>query len=61
VGRQLGEPSVTAASLEGLARLARAGGHGEDGDRLSGEAAEVRERYARPAPPHERRAPVAAG
>jgi predicted ATPase/tetratricopeptide (TPR) repeat protein len=61
VGRRLGEPSVTAASLEGLGRLARAAGQHEDCVRLSGEAAEIRERFARPAPPHERREPVAAG
>ena len=61
VGRKLGEPSVTAASLEGLGRLARAAGQHEDGDRMSREAAEIRERFARPAPPHERREPVAAG
>ena len=61
VGRKLGEPSVTAASLEGLGRLARAAGRHEDGDRMSREAAEIRERFARPAPPHERREPVAAG
>jgi tetratricopeptide (TPR) repeat protein len=59
VGRKLGEPSVTAASLEGLGRLARAEQH-EDGDRMAREAAEIRERFARPAPPHERREPVAA-
>ena len=60
VGRKLGEPSVTAASLEGLGRLARAAGRHEDGDRMSREAADIRERFARPAPPHERREPVAA-
>ena len=61
VGRELGEPSVTAASLEGLGRLARARGQHEDGDRMAREAAEIRERFARPAPPHERREPVVAG
>jgi predicted ATPase/DNA-binding SARP family transcriptional activator/tetratricopeptide (TPR) repeat protein len=60
VGRKLGEPSVTAASLEGLGRLARAREQHEDGDRMAREAAEIRERFARPAPPHERREPVAA-
>ena len=60
VGRELGEPSVTAAALEGLGRLARAQGRPEEGDRLAGEAAEVRERFVRPMPPHERRAAGAA-
>jgi tetratricopeptide (TPR) repeat protein len=60
-GRSLGEPSVTAASLEGLARLARAAGQHGHHDRLNAEAAEIREQFARPAPPHERGEPVAAG
>ncbi|GAA1951135.1 BTAD domain-containing putative transcriptional regulator [Nocardioides panacihumi] len=59
VGRTLGEPSVTASSLEGLGRLARAQGRPVDGERLAGEAAEIRERFVRPAPPHERRTPGA--
>jgi tetratricopeptide (TPR) repeat protein len=59
IGRRLGEPSVTAASLEGLGRLAHGKGRREDGDRMSGEAAGIRDRFARPAPPHERRAPAA--
>jgi hypothetical protein len=50
---------VTAASLEGLGRLARARGELEDGDRMTREAAEIREHFARPAAPHERREPVA--
>jgi tetratricopeptide (TPR) repeat protein len=53
VGRQLGEPSVTASSLEGLARLARARGQHDDGDRMAGEAADIRARFTRPAPPYE--------
>jgi predicted ATPase/tetratricopeptide (TPR) repeat protein len=61
VGRELGEPSVTASSLDGLGRLARARGEQANGERMSREAAEIRERYARPAPPHERREPVVAG
>ena len=60
-GRSLGEPSVTAASLEGLARLARAAGQHGHHDRLNAEAAEIREQFARPAPPHECGEPVAAG
>jgi predicted ATPase/DNA-binding SARP family transcriptional activator/tetratricopeptide (TPR) repeat protein len=58
LGRKLGEPSVTASSLEGLGRLARTRGQLEDGDRMTHEAAEVREQFARPAPPHELREPV---
>lgn len=55
VGRRLGEPSVKASALEGLARLARRrGDHGET-QRLQREATELRERSHRPAPPHERR------
>ena len=61
VGRKLGEPSVTAASLEGLARLARARGQREDGEAMAREAADIRERFSRPAPPHERRDAVEAG
>jgi tetratricopeptide (TPR) repeat protein len=60
IGRALGEPSVTAASLEGLARLARAAGRHAAGEQLAREAAELRKRFTRPAPPHERRDPVAA-
>ena len=61
IGRQLGEPSVTASSLEGLGRLASARGQHEDGDRTAREAAEIRDRFARPAPPHELREPVVMG
>jgi hypothetical protein len=61
VGRQLGEPSVTASSLEGLGRLASARGQHEDGDRTAREAAEIRDRFERPAPPHELREPVVMG
>jgi predicted ATPase/DNA-binding SARP family transcriptional activator/tetratricopeptide (TPR) repeat protein len=61
VGRKLGEPSVTAASLEGLARLARARGRREDGEAMAREAADIRGRFSRPAPPHECREPVVAG
>ena len=46
VGRKLGEPSVTAASLEGFGGLARAAGRHQDGDRMSREAADIRERFA---------------
>lgn len=55
LGRRLGEPGVTAAALEGLGRLAFA-----DGDKAAAaarfdEAAGIRDRFHRPAPPHERR------
>ncbi len=55
VGRRLGEPSVTAAAVEGLSRLARSREELEEADRLLHEAAEIRARFHRPAPPHERR------
>jgi tetratricopeptide (TPR) repeat protein len=55
LGRRLGEPSVTAAAIEGLSRLARGRQELEEADRLLHEAAEIRGRYHRPAPPHERR------
>jgi predicted ATPase/DNA-binding SARP family transcriptional activator len=60
MGSRLGEPSVTAAALEGLGRLAHRQGRRADGDRMSREAAEIRDRFARPAPPHERRGSAAA-
>jgi tetratricopeptide (TPR) repeat protein len=55
IGRRLGEPSVTASSLEGLGRLALGRGDRDEATRLLDEAAAVRERSHRPAPPHERR------
>ena len=55
LGRRLGEPSVTAASIEGLSRLARNRHDLEEADRLLHEATEIRRRFHRPAPPHERR------
>jgi predicted ATPase/DNA-binding SARP family transcriptional activator len=55
LGRRLGEPSVIAQSMEGLARLARGRQDLEEAGQLSQEAAEIRERFHRPAPPHERR------
>jgi predicted ATPase/DNA-binding SARP family transcriptional activator len=54
VGRRLGEPSVTASALEGLARLASAGGDPAIATARFVEAAGIRERFHRPAPPHER-------
>jgi tetratricopeptide (TPR) repeat protein len=54
VGRGLGEPSVTASALEGLARLASAGGDPATATARFVEAAGIRERFHRPAPPHER-------
>jgi predicted ATPase/DNA-binding SARP family transcriptional activator len=55
LGRRLGEPSVTASALEGLARLASATGDRATANALLAEASGVRERFHRPAPPHERR------
>jgi hypothetical protein len=46
---------VTASALEGLARLASAAGESTAVASLLAEAAGVRERFHRPAPPHERR------
>jgi len=54
LGRRLGEPSVTASALEGLARLASAAGNPEAAAASFVEAAGIRERFHRPAPPHER-------
>ena len=55
VGRRLGEPGVTAAALEGLARMADAVGDRSQATRLLHEATDIRARFNRPAPPHERR------
>ncbi|HJQ88410.1 MAG TPA: BTAD domain-containing putative transcriptional regulator [Propionibacteriaceae bacterium] len=55
VGRRLGEPGVTAAALEGLARMADAVGDRSQATRLLHEATDIRTRFNRPAPPHERR------
>ena len=54
LGRLLGEPAVTASALEGLARLALARGDRAAATERLGEAAGIRERFHRPAPPHER-------
>ena len=54
LGRRLGEPSVTASALEGLARLALAAGDGDSASARYAEATAIRERFHRPAPPHER-------
>jgi predicted ATPase/DNA-binding SARP family transcriptional activator/tetratricopeptide (TPR) repeat protein len=54
LGRRLGEPGVTASALEGLARLAFAAGDRATATARFDEAAGVRERFHRPAPPHER-------
>ena len=53
LGRRLGEPSVTASAMEGLARLAFAAGDRASAAARFGEAAGIRERFHRPAPPHE--------
>ena len=54
LGRRLGEPSVTASALEGLARLASAAGDRAAAASRIAEAAGIRDRFHRPAPPHER-------
>lgn len=54
LGRRLGEPSVTASALEGLARLALAAGDRAAATARLVEAEGIRERFHRPAPPHER-------
>ena len=54
-GRRMGEPSLIALGLEGLARLAADGGDDAAAHELAGEASRVREASRRPAPPHERR------
>ena len=54
LGRRLGEAGVTASALEGLARLAFAAGDRATATAQFVEAAGIRERFRRPAPPHER-------
>ena len=49
--RDAGEPSLSALALEGLARLAAAGGDTAEAARLRDEARDVRERGHRPPPP----------
>ena len=55
LGRRLGEPGVTAAALEGLGRLALAAGDRDTATARIDEAVGIRDRFHRPAPPHERR------
>ena len=52
-GRAVGEPGLTATALEGLARLAASKNEAVEAKRLLSQAAAVRERSSRPAPPHE--------
>ena len=54
VGRSAGEPGLVATALEGLARAAEATGDRVLADERRAEAAEVRRRTARPAPPLDR-------
>jgi predicted ATPase/DNA-binding SARP family transcriptional activator len=54
LGRRLGEPSVTASALEGLARLALDAGDRSTAAARFVEAGGIRDRFHRPAPPHER-------
>jgi len=52
-GREVGEPGLVATCLEGLARVTA--DRPEESARFLREAADVRTRSARPAPPHEQR------
>lgn len=54
-GRRVGEQSLVATALEGLARLAVARGDDQAAQALADEAARVRAVFGRPAAPHERR------
>ena len=53
LGEALAEPALTAAALEGLARVEAATGDSQQAAALVSRAADVRLRGARPAPPHE--------
>jgi tetratricopeptide (TPR) repeat protein len=54
-GERLGEPTLVATGLEGLARVTASGGDAAAAGALLRQAADVREAAARPAPPHERK------
>jgi hypothetical protein len=54
-GERLGEPTLVATGLEGLARVTASGGDAAAVGVLLRQAADVREAAARPAPPHERK------
>jgi tetratricopeptide (TPR) repeat protein len=54
IGRRAGEPGLTASALEGLARLAAGRGDSTQAKGLAADAADLRLRFGRPAPPHER-------
>lgn len=54
IGRRAGEPGLTASALEGLGRLAARRGDRNEAEKLIGEAGDLRTRFGRPAPPHER-------
>ena len=54
-GRRVGEPGLTSTALEGLGRLALGEGDRNGATSLFSQAADIRTRFARPAPPHERR------
>ncbi len=55
LGRRVGEPGLTSTALEGLSRLAIERGDRTLASTLLAEAAQLRTKAARPAPPHERR------
>jgi predicted ATPase/DNA-binding SARP family transcriptional activator len=52
-GRRYGEPTLLAAGLEGLARVAVATGQWDEAKALLNEASQIRKATARPAMPHE--------
>ena len=54
IGRRAGEPGLTASALEGLGRIAAGRGDRERAEALVAEAADLRARFVRPAPPYER-------
>jgi hypothetical protein len=56
MGRRVGEPGLTSMAVEGLARLAAAGGELAEAAGLLADATELRERYVRPRSPHEQQA-----
>jgi tetratricopeptide (TPR) repeat protein len=60
LGTVLGEPGLSASALEGLARIARRRGQTARAAARAAQAADIRARFARPAPPHERQDAIAA-
>lgn len=54
IGRAAGEPGLTAAALEGLARVAARAREHATGRKLTDEAHDIRMAFVRPTPPYER-------